>query len=155
MTGNLAGPRPTIYGAPITLLVAALLAIPGTASAQSVSDSVRSTRTGVYNESQSIRGREIYALNCMNCHTPASHAGPEFTAKWEGRLFWDLFEYVRESMPKSEPGSLTAREYLAVLAYMLKLNGMPEGPDELPSDSTGLARIRIEFKSSPDPSRKR
>jgi mono/diheme cytochrome c family protein len=128
-------------------LVTVLLAIPAATAAQATApDSIRSTRAGVYSEAQSSRGREIYALNCMSCHTPASHAGPEFTAKWDGRLFWDLYQFVRESMPKSEPGSLTAREYLSVLAYLLKMNGMPEGPDELPADSTALTRIRIDFK---------
>jgi hypothetical protein len=135
---------------------ACILAMPGALWARQTSpDSIRSTRSGVYSGAQSIQGREIYALNCMNCHTPASHAGPEFTAKWQGRLFWDLFDYVRESMPKSEPGSLTTREYLAVLAYLLKMNDLPEGPDELPGDSTSLSRIRIEFKPPPDTSRKR
>lgn len=135
---------------------ACILAMPGVGAAQSPApDSIRSTRSGVYSEAQSAQGREIYALNCMNCHTPVSHAGPEFTAKWEGRLFWDLFQYVSESMPKSEPGSLTAREYLAVLAYLLKMNDMPGGPDELPGDSTSLSRIRIEFKPARDTSAKR
>ena len=131
--------------AAVPLLFAAAI-VPAVAAQSTAPDSIRSTRAGVFSEAQSGRGREIYALNCMSCHTPASHAGPEFTAKWDGRLFWDLFQYVRESMPKSEPGSLTAREYLAVLAYLLKMNGMPVGPDELPADSTGLARIRIDFK---------
>lgn len=135
---------------------ACILAMPGAVAAQSPApDSIRSTRSGVYSEAQSAQGREIYALNCMTCHTPASHAGSEFTAKWEGRLFWDLFQYVRESMPKSEPGSLTAREYLAVLAYLLKMNDMPGGPQELPVDSTSLSRIRIEFKPPRDTSAKR
>jgi len=137
--------RSPLTGALPLLFAAAVM--PGSSLAQSTApDSIRSTRAGVYSEDQSARGREIYALNCMSCHTPASHAGPEFVAKWEGRLFWDLFQYVRESMPKSEPGSLTAREYLSVLAYLLKMNGMPAGPDELPVDSTALARIRIDFK---------
>jgi len=142
--------RVTVHGSRLTAhwpLITALLAIPPAAAAQSTApDAIRSTRSGVYTEAESARGREIYALNCMSCHTPASHAGPEFTAKWDGRLFWDLYQYVRESMPKSEPGSLTAREYLSVLAYLLKMNGMPAGPDELPVDSTALARIRIDFK---------
>jgi len=151
----------TAHRSPLTevlrlLIAACILAIPETAASQTTApDSIRSTRAGVYSEAQSARGREIYALNCMSCHTPASHAGPEFTAKWDGRLFWDLYQYVRESMPKSEPGSLTAREYLSVLAYLLKMNGMPGGPDELPADSTALAKIRIEFKPSSDSSRKR
>jgi mono/diheme cytochrome c family protein len=138
-------------------IVAAALALCGgpvaLAAQSSPPEPIRSTRSGVYNEAQATRGRELYALSCMSCHTVATHAGPEFVAKWQGKLFWELFDYVRESMPKSEPGSLTTREYLSVLAYLLKMNGMPEGPDELPTDSAGLARIRIDFKR--DSSQKR
>ncbi len=136
----------TAHRLPLTVALAAAI-MPEAAAAQSTApDSMRSTRTGVYNEAQAARGREIYALNCMSCHTPASHAGPEFVAKWDGRLFWDLFQYVRESMPKSEPGSLTTREYLSVLAYLLKMNGLPAGSDELPADSTALTRVRMDLK---------
>lgn len=118
-------------------------------------DSSRSTRAGIYTAGQAARGSNLYALNCASCHTPASHAGPAFAAKWEGRPLADLFEYVRGAMPKSDPGSLTQREYILVLAYLLKMNGMPAGPQELPADSLELKKIRIDLKPTADPARER
>jgi mono/diheme cytochrome c family protein len=111
----------------------------------------RSTLAGVYSAGQATRGSDLYALNCQSCHTPASHAGPEFTQKWAGHTLFELFEYIRTSMPKSEPGSLTRREYLLVLAYLLRLNGLPAGREELAPDAEALAKIRIEFKVTGTP----
>ena len=122
--------------------------------AQQPPDSVRSTRAGVYSSAQARRGGEVYALNCKSCHTPASHAGPAFVAKWDGKALSELYAYVHNAMPKSDPGSLTERQYILVLAYLLKLNGMPAGAEELPGDSLALARIRIDLKPV-DPSRER
>jgi alcohol dehydrogenase (cytochrome c) len=51
-------------------------------------------------------------------------------------------------MPKSDPGSLSPGEYARVLAYLLSLNGMPVGKDELPTDANGLKRIRIDTTHS-------
>ena len=118
---------------------------PATAMAQA--EDGRSTRVGVYTASQAQVGREIYELSCMSCHTPASHAGPVFAAKWEGRPLWELFRYVSDAMPKSDPGSLTERQYVRVVAYLLKMNGMPAGSAELTADSLALKRIRIELKA--------
>lgn len=115
-------------------------------------DSLRSTRAGVYSVGQATKGGTLYALNCVSCHTPASHAGPTFAAKWDGRPLAELFEYVRSAMPKSDPGSLTQREYIQVLAYLLKMNGMPAGPEELPTDSLALKNIRLDLKPTGDPS---
>ncbi len=128
--------------------LACILALPGIAAAQDrPPDSTRSTRAGVYTTGQAARGREIYELSCVSCHTAASHTGPVFAAKWDRHPLWDLYRYVSESMPKSEPGSLTPREYARVVAYLLKMNGMPAGKDETPADSTALKKIRIELKA--------
>jgi mono/diheme cytochrome c family protein len=140
-------------GSRLLVIVACSLAFPAVAAArQGVPDSTRSTRTGVYTTEQAAKGKALYAMHCVSCHTAVSHTGPEFAAKWEGRPFGELFGYVRESMPKSEPGSLTPGEYLAVLAYMLEMNGMPTGAVELPADSSALASIRISFKPARDSS---
>ena len=136
--------------------VLCILALPTVAAArQGVADSTRSTWSGVYTADQAASGKSLYVMHCVSCHTAVLHTGPEFAAKWEGRPFWDLFSYVRESMPKSEPGSLTPLEYARVLAYMLKMNGMPSGTTVLPTDSTALAQIRIHFKPASDSSRSR
>ena len=114
------------------------------AAAQQVLPSVRSTRTGVYNEEQALRGREVYAGLCQSCHPAASHTGPAFKNTWTGRPLSELFGYIRDRMPKNEPGSLTPEEYADVLAYLLKLNQMPAGAVELPTDTVTLKKIRID-----------
>ena len=147
--------REDLTGSRLLMIVASglALALPSRAVArQGVPDSTRSTRSGVYTAEQAVQGKQLYAMHCVSCHTAVSHTGPEFAAKWEGRAFQDLFSYVRESMPKSEPGSLSPREYLAVLAYVLEMNGLPAGPIELPADSSALAHIRIQFKPARDSS---
>lgn len=149
-------PRQDQAGSRLMMLVACALAMPAASAAgQGAPDSANSTRNGVYTAEQAATGKSLYAMHCMNCHTAVLHTGPEFAAKWEGRPFWDLFSYVRESMPKSEPGSLTPREYARVLAYMLQMNGLPSGTAILPTDSTALAHIRINFKPASDSSRSR
>lgn len=47
-------------------------------------------------------------------------------------------------MPKNEPGSLTPQEYVDVVAYLLRMNRLPEGSEELSTDVAVLRRIRIE-----------
>jgi hypothetical protein len=47
-------------------------------------------------------------------------------------------------MPKNNPGSLTPEEYADVTAYILQLNGLPTGDEELPGDQAAARRIRIE-----------
>jgi hypothetical protein len=102
-----------------------------------------STRSGIYTEAQATRGNDTYSNLCQSCHTPAAHTG-KFLATWAGRPLSDLFEYLSTEMPKIDPGSLQPNEYAQVLAYMLKLNGLPAGQKELPADVAVLKSIRID-----------
>jgi S-disulfanyl-L-cysteine oxidoreductase SoxD len=131
-------------------IAACLVAAPGCHAwaQQAATDSTRSTLSGVYTAEQAARGQEIYVVACRQCHPPATHSGPAFTGAWAGRRLWDLFEYVQESMPKSDPGSLSPGEYARVLAYLLSMNGMPVGKDELPTDAKALKTIRFDTTHS-------
>jgi S-disulfanyl-L-cysteine oxidoreductase SoxD len=106
------------------------------------------TRTGVYNAEQAVRGTDVYLGYCKSCHTPETHAGATFRATWNGKQLADLYAYMSQKMPKNDPGSLSAQEYTDVIAYLLKLNRMPAGKTELPADSTALSTIRIVFQPS-------
>ena len=139
--------RFTVYRVLFTLLLVTGYRSLGAAPLVTAQDSSRTTRAGVYSDGQAVRGKEIYLLSCVSCHTPASHAGAIFAAKWNGKPLWELFRYVSEAMPKSEPGSLTERQYTLVLAYLLKMNGMPAGSEELAPDSLALKKIRIDLKA--------
>lgn len=104
----------------------------------------RSTSAGVYTAEQAARGRDTYAMQCKSCHTPASHTGATFAQWWDRKPLSELYQFVTTRMPKNEPGSLAPEEYIEVVAYLLKLNEMPAGNEELPADSVALSRIRIE-----------
>jgi hypothetical protein len=81
---------------------------------------------------------------CQACHTPASHTGPIFQIAWTGKTLWELFRYISDNMPKMDPGSLSTEEYTQVTAYLLKLNGMPAGSEQLNADSSALKTIRFD-----------
>ena len=108
----------------------------------------RTTRTGVYSREQASRGQQVFLGMCKNCHTPESHTTPSFTAKWEGKPLSELFQYLRDQMPKNEPGSLNVEEYADVLAYILQLNRMPSGQNDLPTEPNQMKAIRFTTKSS-------
>jgi mono/diheme cytochrome c family protein len=134
-------------------LAGCILAVPVAARAQSSHGTeARTTRSGVFTTQQASRGSEIYALNCVSCHTAATHAGPAFAAKWDGRPLAELYRFMTQEMPKQDPGILSPKEYTLVLAYMLRMNGMPAGPDELPEDPALLERIRIDLRPARDSS---
>ena len=125
--------------------LAATAAFPAHASAQTSTPAPsRSTASGVYTEEQATRGRDTYAMQCKSCHTPASHTGPTFASWWDRKPLSDLYLFISAKMPKNEPGSLQPQEYIELVAYLLKLNAMPSGSDELPADSVALKKIRID-----------
>jgi hypothetical protein len=63
----------------------------------------------------------------------------------------DLFTLISQTMPQNEPASLSPQEYAQVIAYILKLNGVPAGRGDIPVDPERLKRIRIEMPSGPSP----
>jgi mono/diheme cytochrome c family protein len=104
----------------------------------------RTTKSGVYSAEQADRGQLVYSGMCKNCHTPESHTASTFTSKWNGKPLLDLYYYITEQMPKNAPGTLSEEEYADVLAYVLKLNRMPAGSNELSYNPENLKTIRIE-----------
>ena len=105
----------------------------------------KSTLSGVYSLVQASRGEETYFNVCVACHPPGTYKGGTFKANWEGKSLAELFDSVSEKMPKNEPGSLELAQYAQLIAYILKVNDMPVGKTDMPSDSTLLKDIRIEF----------
>lgn len=117
-------------------------------------DTLRTTLDGVYTLAQANVGKDLFAIACQSCHTPTFHATPAFRSKWSGRTLGELFGYLRREMPQADPGGMTNEEYLDVLAYMLRINGMPTGGAPLAGDSASLHRIKLRLErpapTSPD-----
>ena len=110
------------------------------ASAQA--PAAKTTKERVYSATQAARGEQTYMSICVSCHPPATYKGAVFL-NWQGRTLGDLLAFLSEKMPKNDPGSLSAKEYTQVMAFLLKLNGMPAGQAELPANPAALSKITI------------
>ena len=126
----------------VTGAAAALILIAALANAAQA----RTTASGVYTTQQAMRGEQTYSSTCISCHPPGWYSLPAFKDKWNGLPLSKLFDVVTETMPKNEPGSLTDKEYVDAIAFILRANRMPAGKTELPADPAALRRIKIEIK---------
>lgn len=99
--------------------------------------------SGVYTAAQARRGERTAAQFCVACHSSTEWSRPEFLRAWNSKTVEDLFEKIKETMPKSDPGSLEPQEYADVIAYMLKINGAPAGETELSTDEEALEAVKI------------
>jgi mono/diheme cytochrome c family protein len=124
------------------LVVVGLAAASG--SAQTQPDSGRSVVAGVYTAGQAAQGETVFKSVCANCHASSQFTGAAFLKPWSGRPLFSLFDQIRSAMPQDNPGGLARAEYLAVITYILKLNGFPSGATELPEDEAELRRIRFD-----------
>ena len=141
------------------VLVAALFALVGAAvSASSTAGqdtaAKRSIKNGVYTEAQANRGEREYGRTCEHCHgaglegdaakeIPPLVSDP-FMRNWNGKNLKELFDLLSRSMPADNRGSLSARTYTDLIAYLLRANEAPAGSSALPDSPAGLEAISIE-----------
>lgn len=133
-----------------SLLLVGMLVMASTAAAQSrTSTANRATaataQSGVYTAAQATRGEKLFTSICLECHGRKDMSSADFRLKWNGRTAHDLFDRISTTMPENDPGALTNSEYLDIVAYLLKLNGMPEGRVALPPGSAALKQRKLEF----------
>jgi cytochrome c len=106
---------------------------------------------GEYSMAQADRGADAYQRACATCHkadlrgdadaeVPAL-VDDEFLVAWERLSIGDLMTRVSRTMPGNRPGSLTRREYLDIVAFLLRANRFPSGPNDLPDDDNALSKL--------------
>lgn len=131
------------------------LGVTSAASAQTPADSLRSTLTGVFTTEQAAKGKDVFLGQCQSCHTNADLTSADFRADWVGKMLSELFTFLKETMPESEPGALSNEQYAAVTSYILQLNGLPAGASPLATTADSLATIKFEMPASPGGARQR
>jgi len=103
--------------------------------------------TGLFTAAQAARGSEVYAKRCAECHGQSLEgtsskplAGPRFMRKWGdgGNTIDELFFIIRTQMPYDSAGTLTAQQYIDVVAFILQSNGYKPGAKALTPDSPSL-----------------
>ena len=107
---------------------------------------------GVYASEQAERGRKGYTVYCESCHADdlgGTNSGDSGAPPLRREGFMEgsdanaLFTKIRDTMPLDAPGSMTAEQYLDILAFIFRENGFPAGPNPLTSDPGQLRSIRI------------
>jgi len=117
---------------------------------------------GVYTQDQAKRGETQYKQECATCHGDMLEgngqteraqslkrmlpplSGDVFMGTWNKRPLSDLFDKIRRTMPRDNPGKITLEQSADILAYMLKFNGFPAGKAELPADPSSLTDTLFE-----------
>lgn len=130
----------------VTGAAAALIFIAALAASAAQTRPQMTTMGGVYTAQQAMRGEQTYSSTCISCHPPGWYSLPAFKDKWNGLPLSKLFELVTETMPKNEPGSLSDKEYIDAIAFILRVNKSPAGKTELTADAAALRRIKIDIK---------
>jgi mono/diheme cytochrome c family protein len=130
----------------LAVAAAVLLGRVGIAGAEE--EPARTTRDKVYTVEQAERGKERYKSDCAGCHAVDWYRG-DVMRPWDGAPLVNLYDLIVTTMPKNNPGSLKPREYVSLLAFILSLNDMPAGTEELPLPSEGLTKILIQWKEKP------
>ncbi|MBW3534168.1 MAG: cytochrome c [Gemmatimonadetes bacterium] len=110
---------------------------------------LRSAALGVYTDGQADRGEAAWSATCAACHETTDFHDDAFVEGWNGRPVSDLFRFVRENMPDDAPGSLPDQEYADILAYVLRLNGLPPAGLPLPADDAVLSQLRLDLDGDP------
>lgn len=117
----------------------------------SVPTGVQTVWSGVYSEAQAFGGEKVADTLCAGCHGPGlaggdsgpKLAGADFLTEWNGRSAGELFDYISEKMPENAPGTLKKEDVASAIAYILKVNNMPSGRQDLPATHDALAQISI------------
>jgi len=100
------------------------------------------TTEGVFSEEQATRGEDVFWNICAECHFEEDFGGP-FIQSWVGASVKDLVDEIVATMPEDNPGGLPAEQYVDVVAYMFKINGMPTGEDELTAENLDAVEIEV------------
>lgn len=104
----------------------------------------RTLNDGVYTEAQADVGETLYAQHCLLCHDK-KYFRPVLK-RWEGQSLSILFTVMSTSMPESNPGFLSQKEYVDILAYVLSLSRYAPGDTELDYQDGALADIIVEAR---------
>lgn len=99
-----------------------------------------------YTTAQAANGAKAYQKACTGCHGanlqggmgPAL-VGRQFWLTYGGKKVSTLWSAVHTEMPMMAPGSVSAKNSIDIMAFLLQKNGVPAGSTPL-NDSADLSK---------------
>ena len=111
------------------------------AVAQSAPDS-----SGWYTIAQAANGAKAYQKTCAGCHGAKLQGGmgpalvgKQFWLTYGGKKVSTLWSAVHTQMPMNAPGSVSAKNSINIMAFLLQQNVVPAGTAPL-NDTTDLSK---------------
>lgn len=101
-----------------------------------------------FTEAQVTAGRRTFGSGCSGCHGeelggldggPALK-GPTFQ-RWLDGPVGALYDFVSTKMPADNPGTLSAMQYLNLVAFIASANGLKSGEVPLPAGADEQAQM--------------
>ena len=102
----------------------------------------RTVNDGIYTRDQAKVGEVLYIQHCLLCHDK-KYFRPVLK-RWEGQPISILYMVMATSMPESNPGFLSEKEYVDILAYILSLSRYTKGDTALDYRDGALDKLIIE-----------
>jgi len=134
----------------LSIVLGTALAAASFASVRAQQPASRTVLDGVYAAEQAKRGETLYADNCAACHDPQlgggvgpALAGADFLGAWKDKTVGDLFETIKNTMPLTAPGTLTAAQTADAVSFILSFNKFPAGAMELAADPAPLKAVKF------------
>ena len=104
----------------------------------------------LFTAAQADAATALYQEHCGDCHsmnltggTGPALTGDDFWASWNKKTARNLYSRILTSMPQGNPGGLTEKEVLYLMAYILRGNGYPAGKTPLTAASQ-LDKVLLE-----------
>jgi mono/diheme cytochrome c family protein len=102
--------------------------------------------SGWYTPEQAASGAKAYQKTCASCHGanlegamgPAL-VGKQFWLAYGGKKISTLWSTVHTQMPMMAPGSISVRNSINIMAFLLQKNGLPSGSRPL-DDTVDLSK---------------
>ena len=102
-------------------------------------------QSGIFSEEQAKLGQNVYRNKCAACHgadlTGGEHApalnGGAFWSQWDKESVRSLYSRIISTMPPDDPGTVTSKDVVDIVSYLLDSNGVQPGttavdnPDQL------------------------
>jgi mono/diheme cytochrome c family protein len=125
----------------LLMLAAAFLCVSAVALPQASLNSA-----GWYTAAQAANGAKAYQKTCAGCHGAKLQGGMgpalvgrQFWLTYAGKKASTLWSAVHTTMPMMAPGSVSAKNSINIMAFLLQQNGVPAGATPL-DDTVDLSK---------------
>jgi mono/diheme cytochrome c family protein len=102
---------------------------------------------GWYTAAQAVNDVKAYQKTCAGCHGAKLQGGmgpalvgKQFWLTYSGKKVSTLWSAVHTQMPMTAPGSVSGKNSINIMAFLLQKNGIPAGTTPL-DDTVDLSKV--------------